>query len=421
MRRPARLIALAVLTVVALAGCGAAAQTGERVSSQELAAVLLTPASDPATMQTVTWRTERTGLEATATPIDGGRARTAAARIKSATSEANSGSSVPAHTATLTGLRPDTAYDLSIDGETVASFRTAATGLDADAWSFIALGDTQIDNAGLPADIVDRALADAPDARLLLQAGDLIDRPDDGREWEAAMSALEPARTTRSLLVAAGNHEQCVLMRDCRHGDVEGYRAHVTNPGNDVPGQRPTWFALDHQGVRFVVLDSFGPDPDAQARFLDDALATNEQPWSVVLMHASPFASRAKRTNTQVAATVLPVLERHDVDLVLTGHDHVYSRGYRGDPDGTVYVTANSGPKFYPMSRADWDRRGATRARAAEQVATYQVVEVDATRLRYRAVVAGLGDYAGSEHAVGDVLDELTIARDEHGDRTVTW
>lgn len=410
-----------------LAGCssGTPPETtpAERGTGTPPTFVVLNPTTDPATSQTVTWRSpEPSGDQrVVARPVGGGATVRADATRKAATSVRDSGSATPAYTATLRGLRPGTRYRYRVeDAGGSAGPYTFRTPRDDDApWTFLALGDTQVDNADVPARIVRAAVERFPDANLVLHAGDVVNEPWRHGEWVDLMTALAPVRTSRNLAVSIGNHERCILVRGCRSGGAEGFRTYFTDPSNGVPGQEPTWYSFDQQGVRFVVLDSFGTDLEAQARFLDERLTDNPNRWSVVLMHAGPFASRVFRTNTDVFATILPVVEEHDVDLFLNGHDHVYTRGYHGDPDGTVFAVSDSGPKYYQISGEDWARRDATRVRYAKQVSTYQVVDVGRDTLRYRAVVAANGDAADPRLAPGTVLDEVTVRKDARGRKTV--
>ncbi|WP_370200670.1 metallophosphoesterase [Aeromicrobium sp.] len=386
--------------------------------------VVLNPTPDPATSQTVTWRSREAfdDQRVVARPVGGGPQVRAEATRKAATSVRDSGSALPAYTATLRGLQPGTRYRYRVEnaGGTAGPY-TFRTPRDDDApWTFLALGDTQVDNADVPARIVREAVDEHPEANLVLHAGDVVNEPWRHGEWVDLMKALAPVRTSRNLAVSIGNHERCILVRGCRSGGAEGFRTYFTDPGNDVDGQQPTWYSFDQQGVRFVVLDSFGTDLEAQARFLDERLADNPNRWSVVLMHAGPFASRVYRTNTEVFSTILPVVEKHDVDLFLNGHDHVYTSGYHGDPDATVFAVSDSGPKYYQISGEDWTRRGATRTRWAKQVSTYQVVDVGPDVLHYRAVVAANGAAAQPRLRPGTVLDDVTIRKDAQGTKTVT-
>ncbi|WP_311210430.1 MULTISPECIES: metallophosphoesterase family protein [unclassified Aeromicrobium] len=387
-------------------------------------AVVLTPSATPSTAQTFTWRSAKAwkNQRVVARPMSGGPEVRAPARRKAATTARDSGSVRPAYTATLRGLQPGTRYRYRVanDGGSAGDFFFTTPATELEPWTFLTLGDTQVDNADRPAAIVKAAVKRFPTANLVLHAGDVVNHPWVHQEWVDLMAALAPVRMSRNVVASIGNHEQCVLVKNCRSGQAQGFRTYFSSPSNGVTGQRPTWYRFDQQGVRFVVLDSFGSDLAAQARFLDAQLQDNPNRWSVVLLHAGPFASRADRTNSAVFSTVLPVIEKHDVDLVLSGHDHVFSSGHRGDPDSTVFATSVSGPKYYEISRADWDRRGATRARWAERISTYQVVDVAADTLRFRSIVASKGSGSTPSIAYGAALDDVTITKDADGDKSVT-
>ncbi len=410
---------MAVVTMSVLTACSAAASGPDDAPTP--VHVVLTPTTDPARSVTLTWRSSAPAAEQrVVVRDDAGATATARATGKGTAHRRYAGTDVPAWTATVRDLRPGTRYTYRAgpSGHTVrGELRTARTGLDRP-WSFLELGDTQVDNDGVPARIVRQAMAAEPQARLLLHAGDVVDDPNDGEQWDELFGALAPARAL-PLLASIGNHEQCKLM-SCESGGAEAFTDAFTFPGNGVAGQRPTWFRTDYQGVRFIVLDTFGGDLDAQARFLEESLTGDRPRWTVVLMHQGPFASREDRSSTDVFYDLWPIMRRHDVDLVLTGHDHSYDRGYQGDPDGPVVLTSNSGPKEYPPSDVDWRRRGATRVVWAKHVSTYQVVDVSRERLRVRAVVGHVGERAVPARVrVGDVLDSLTITRSGN-DKTVS-
>lgn len=385
-------------------------------------AIVLTPTADPSTSQLVTWRTA-TAWSHQRVEVRGpdARVRGFTAVRKARTTVRSSGSAKPAYRARLSGLVPGTRYSYRIVTPAGASrwyrFTTAASG--AVPFTFLTLGDTQIKNAGVPENIIDAAVKRYPDARLVLHAGDVVNSPWRRSEWNDLLKAMAPTRVNRNWIVSRGNHEHCALVSNCRSGRGQGFRTYFSWPDNGYPKQRSSWFYVDYQGVRFVVLDTFGSDLKRQAAFLDQALAKNPNRWSVVLMHSGPFAAGKKRTNSTMRSVFLPVITKRKVDLVLSGHDHSYARGYLGDPDSTVFLTSVSGPKFYDSSAADWRRGGATRVAAASRTATYQAVTVSGDTMTVRTVVGYRGSGARPAAKVGSVLDHVTITKSSSGVKTV--
>ena len=88
-----------------------------------------------------------------------------------------------------------------------------------------------------------------------------------------------------------------------------------------------------------------------------------------------------------------PILVRHAVDLVLTGHDHHYERTH--PIDGVTYVVSGGGCKTTPVRPRRWTA-------AARATLQYLHVEVDGDRL-----------HGVSVRPDGEVVDRLALrARD---------
>lgn len=410
--RVASLIVALLLGGGLLVGATPAADAASRPTS-----VTLTPTADPAHSQTFTWRmTKKRSGQVVQLKAPNGSTVRVAARYKMKTSKQYTGKKAYAFTATATRLTPGTryAYRIVTSGGSTSwtSFTTARSGLDR-SWTFLAFGDTQVKNTGVPEDIIDTAVRRNPSAPLLLHAGDVVNKPNSLTEWRQLMTATYPTRTTKNWLISVGNHEQCVLLsKSCRSGNGQAFRSYYSWPRNGHPQQGQTWYYTDYQGVRFIVLDSFGDDTARQAAFLESALTSNRQRWTVVLQHAGPFASRSDRDNSAVRQAFLPLYVKYKVDLVLSGHDHSYDRGYYGsDKNSTVYAVSDSGPKFYQPSARDWTRGGATRVVSAAYTSTYQTVTVSRNTLEYRAVIGYKGKGASTSKKVGQVLDQVTITK----------
>jgi hypothetical protein len=399
-----------------------ASQATAAASSSAPSRILLTPTADPATSQRISWTMPaRTKGQRVAYRAPGAAAQQVRATRGVATSVKFSGSAQPRYSATLTGLTPGATYEYRIltsrGSSKWLSFTTANPA--ATSLTLIGLGDTQVDNRGVPRATLRRALADVPGAQLVLQAGDVVNRPYKGSEWADLFAAMGSSARTRNWLVSIGNHEQCVLVLKCRDNGAEAFRSYFDWPDNGFPEQGQTWFHVDYQGVRIVVLDSFGGRMAEQAAFLDKALAENPTRWSIVLMHAAPFGSRPERTNPpEVRDLWLPILERRNVDLVLSGHDHSYARGSRA-PNGPVFAVSVSGPKYYEVTDADWTLNGATRTVWAAATSTYQVITIAGDTLTYKAVVTHRGAGSTSPFGPGGVLDQFTIVKSPKGAKLV--
>ncbi|MEV2276778.1 metallophosphoesterase family protein [Nocardiopsis sp. NPDC049922] len=405
------LVAVLTLAFVTAGAAPTLAVTAERVT--------LSPTADPSTSQTVTWRASddyTPVLEVTAAADADPILRVEGQRT---------GSTAGVHyRATVRGLAPDTAYRYRVgdaDGGAFGDWRTFTTAAaDPDPFRFLYFGDVQNDITAGAAPTVRAALADAPDAEVAVHSGDLVDRAEDDRQWSEWYDAFGPAATGGVNQVAApGNHEYSGRNLS-GHWPLQFPGA---GNGPDDEALDGTVYHTDHQGVRFVVLNSnyaYAPGGDrdgwlrSQARWLRGVLEDNPQRWTVVTFHHPVFSNAPGRDNGPLRDTWLDVFEDYDVDLVLQGHDHSYGRGNlvanrTGDPDvqtGPVYVVAVTGPKMYRVDDSVWVDNGAEARVQRGQTQTYQIVSVDGTRLDYVA-----------KTREGEVVDSFTITRDERGKR----
>lgn len=363
--------------------------------------VLASWQADPATSLSVTWRSVPLDgsanaeiARATASPEFASSARTDAAQTE--VLETPEGT-VQFHSVTFSGLEPETLYAYRVGGGEVWSewhqFRTASE--EPKPFSFIYLGDAQNDILSLWSRAIRGAYAEAPDARFIVHAGDLVNRANRDSEWGEWFAAGAWIQASVPSIPAPGNHEY-------ERGDDEVRRlSHYWRPQFTLPTHGPagldeTVYYIDYQGVRIVALNS-NERLEEQAEWLDDVLADNPNAWTVVTFHHPVFSVARGRDNPELRRLWKPLFDRYGVDLAMQGHDHTYGRGQnvgegltaQDQRTGTVYAVSVSGPKMYSVADGtEWmDRR-------AEDTQLYQVIHVAGDTLRYeaRTVTGGLYD-----------------------------
>lgn len=170
---------------------------------------------------------------------------------------------------------------------------------------------------------------------LLVHIGDSVQDYKVGSEWHAYLfGPLEQGDVggTVPLVFAKGNHDG------------------PTSDPHSVYYPHPP-YALTAGAVRIVVVDS-EDGSDAQLQWLQAELAspqTQSCPWIVVLAHIPPFVEfwepeAWERGESEWGAFMrtkyVDVFERHGVDMVISGHSHLYQRGRR---HGIEYVVAGGG------------------------------------------------------------------------------
>jgi predicted phosphodiesterase len=78
--------------------------------------------------------------------------------------------------------------------------------------------------------------------------------------------------------------------------------------------------------VEFFGLDSTNMDP-GQLAWLDERLAVSNAEWKVVFLHHPLYTSGRYRNASRAHRWAIePILTRHGVHIVLSGHEHIYQR-----------------------------------------------------------------------------------------------
>jgi len=128
---------------------------------------------------------------------------------------------------------------------------------------------------------------------------------------------------------------------------------------------------------------------DEQAAWLDKILSDNKNNWTVVSFHHPVYSAGRERDDDETRNAFMPIFDKHDVDLVLTGHDHAYARSYKlkngvkvaDNESGTVYVVSVSGPKMYSVNSSNNDLM----AKTGGNTQLFQVIKVDQEKLSFKA------------------------------------
>jgi 3',5'-cyclic AMP phosphodiesterase CpdA len=180
------------------------------------------------------------------------------------------------------------------------------------------------------------------------------------------------------------------------------YRSFFQLPANGPRGlDRGHAYHFEYGDALMVNLDS-NLDPATQTQWLDETLGRSKARWKLVSFHHPLYPSHPKRSNDHLLQAWGQVIDKHQVDMVLQGHDHAYLRthpmrgGQRVTPsDGTYYVVSVSGTKFYEQADRPYTAVGLV------QTPTYQVISVTPDVLHLKAY-----DLSGT------VRDELIKRKD---------
>jgi 3',5'-cyclic AMP phosphodiesterase CpdA len=134
--------------------------------------------------------------------------------------------------------------------------------------------------------------------------------------------------------------------------------------------------------VRFIALESTYMEPD-QLRWLENTLERSREEWKIVFFHHPLYSSAGTHGSDERLRRVLePLFVKHNVSVVLTGHDHVYER--TKPQQGITYFVAGSGGKLRPGDA----RKTAFSARTVDNINVFLVLEIRGDELVFNAVGA---------------------------------
>ncbi|NIJ44365.1 3',5'-cyclic AMP phosphodiesterase CpdA [Wenyingzhuangia heitensis] len=301
------------------------------------------------------------------------------------------------HSVKVEGLQPNTiyAYRVGNGGEDSRLWSewyhtTTASNLANKAFSFIYFGDAQNEVKSMWSRLIRSSYQLFPKVDFMLHAGDLINSRDSNLEWGEWFHAGSFIHATVPSVMTPGNHE---------------YRNEVLTPlwrpQFNLPKNGPlkeveeTTYVIDYQDLKLISLDAVSFDDkehsrNAQVKWLDSILSTNTKKWTALFLHYPVLSVAKKRDedNLLMKKALQPVIEKYQLDLVLTGHDHTYARGsVKNIPTGitgvyetgTVYAVSVSGPKMYESEDKKWmDRRG-------ENIQLFQIISIENDILNYKA------------------------------------
>ena len=259
------------------------------------------------------------------------------------------------HTVELAGLEPNTEYfygfladDLGLATNEPLSFRTACPG----SLSFLAFGDSG--SGGAEQQILAGWMRKESPS-LVLHLGDLAYPRGAFQDYQDYYFA--PCRDLMKrvpFFPCPGNHDYMTR-------DAFPYLAlHNLPQVASVPeSDHGRYYSFDWGGVHFVSVDSNAPLVRAAGGqgpmldWLENDLSATRQYWKIVYFHHPPFAGGPNENDplaTLARNCLVPIIERHGVQLVLNGHEHSYQRTFplagkqmvtKGN--GTVYVTSGGG------------------------------------------------------------------------------
>lgn len=270
-----------------------------------------------------------------------------------------------------------------------------------------------------------------PNLSFILSAGDQINQTGVGSDAEKLQQQIEYAgflhsSVLRSLPIATtiGNHDSKSVNYSNHFNYPNKQSSDDNTTGKTAAG---TDYYFTYGNTLFISIDTNNYNVATHENVIKEATEKNPSvTWKIVMFHQDIYGSGYDHSDSDgmvLRTQLTPVIDKYDIDAVLQGHDHTYSRTYQlssdgkdhstytkapsesdafskylsdnlcyslksgsknvnkvVDPEGTVYFEANSatGSKFYQLIGTQQDYIA---ARCQSWRPTYSVIDITETTL----------------------------------------
>lgn len=165
------------------------------------------------------------------------------------------------------------------------------------------------------------------------------------------------------------------------HDVRKGREAQINYPNFNMGGRSYQSFTKGDGLAEFFALDSTYFDL-RQQRWLEAALQASQAKWKIALFHHPLYSSADKHgAHVELRAELEPILIKHGVDVVFSGHDHTYERVK--PQQGVQYFVSGAGSK---TRRGDLDRRTPFFAYGHDETSSFMSIEITPERFSFKAI-----------------------------------
>lgn len=291
-----------------------------------------------------------------------------------------------ANKATMSDLEENTAYVYRVGNNGHWSKTYTTTTKSKGDFSFLFAGDPQLGSSGDLASDKDgwKKTLDLvntnplfKDVHFIQNAGDHVEAGKNESQYDAYLSNYQGSVVYSTPFAnAVGNHDYAGTAYN-DHFNLPN----VSNLGSSGQGNAQGDYYYIYNNALMLVLNSNNRSTAEHEEFIKNTLAKTKDnqdiKWKIVVFHHSIYSSASHASDNDILArrdTLAPMFSQNGIDLVLMGHDHVYTRSMLmdgttalkdesfdkdgnpihevTDPKGLTYITANSasGSKYYEFT-----------------------------------------------------------------------
>lgn len=260
------------------------------------------------------------------------------------------------HKAVVSGLTAGITYGYRVgDGNVWSDYGYFTTDNGDDIVNFIAVADVQasvLDRMEKGANVLDKALDHQIGTDFVVNLGDFTN-DSTNEEWDLYDQCFGDMNLTYSLVPVAGNHDS----------NANWFNNLFTlDTSESVTTKNGVNYSFEVGNCHFAVLNTNDniAISKTQLTWLKNDMNSTDKDWKIVFLHKAPYSlgKDAKWPDMwYIQKYLTAVCDETNVDLVMSGHDHMYLRtkalkNQAIDEDGTTYVLAGTaGDKRYEIRK----------------------------------------------------------------------
>ncbi len=342
------------------------------------------------------------------------------------------------HKVLVSGLEAGTTYTYVVgSGSQWSDEGSFKTDDGNDKLSFITIADVQAssaENFEKASYVIDAAMNKLPDADFVANLGDFTN-DSTNEEWDYYYQYFQKYDMSTTLVPIAGNHDGLGVW----HWFENMYNLDTSESVQTLNGVN---YSYDYGNAHFAVLNTNDllAISNAQLNWLKNDMNSSDADWKIVFMHKSPYSlgKDAKWPDAlYLTQSLTDVLDECDVDVVMSGHDHMYLRtkplydnAVAEEGNGTTYILAGTaGTKRYEVREFMpgvyiekdfidamtvqkngyanyWDGEDWDQADPANVGGVFSTITIDGGELKFEAYVVN------DETSDLKLIDEMTLTKE---------
>lgn len=294
--------------------------------------------------------------------------------------------------AKLRDLRPNSVYYYRLVSPTNKSwYKTRTYAANQGNLTFVAMGDSR-SNPEVFSKVMNASAGVNPD--FIISTGDLVENGGKYEQWnEYFFSVVHGVAESTPIISTLGDHEG-----DGDDGELFRY---FLRDNQTVDKQ---WFSFDYGSAHFISLDYRHPDSKEMIDWFVKDILSSAKKWNFVYMHR-PCYNLGGHASAWGRETWPELFSRYKVDIVFSGHSHLYERFYP--------ARLLNEPDAFPVS---YITTGGAGAELYEEVKNESVLaRSESVNHFIKVLIAGDTLKLQTTRMDGSTLDKLLIIKNKNG------